>query len=128
MIVAGSVHEARPATQNPSVLPPVDRGTMPLATAEELWDRIRGELVRIEDGLTTEISAVRFDFAHALRAEAGGVRAELREFRGDFESFRNDALTHFDNLDARPDAQAMEHQAPSAAVAWLEKRGPAPSN
>ena len=127
---------------------------MSSVTTEELWDRIRGELhtlrggiedritaeisavrgevdtlrVGIEYRLTTEISAVRFDFAHALRTEVGGIRNELREFRAEFDSFRDDALGHFDNLYGRLDAQAMEHQALSAAVARLEKRGPAPSN
>jgi hypothetical protein len=103
---------------------------MSVVTTEELWDRIRAELdtlrAGIDDRLTTETSAVRFDFGHVLRTELGGIRTELRDFRGEFDTFRDDALTHFDNIYGRLDAQAMEHQALSAAVARLEQRRSAP--
>src|SRR5688572_16266996 len=61
-------------------LPLWTEGTMSSVTAEDLWDRIRGELVRIEDRLTTEISAVRGDLVRTearLTTEISGVRGEL---------------------------------------------------
>jgi hypothetical protein len=88
-------------------------------------NRLRDELRALDAGLHDEITAARTDLATQLFVRTDMLATEMRSFRGDFDTLRDDALTRFDAIYHRLQSGAFELQALKLAVTRLERQPPA---